>query len=340
MNDVYIQAENFVKEFGISNIPNFKNMNNDECRKYFKNLFISAIQEYKNDNFVEKALCIRTLLYPKSIFQYRPFDKDGFKLKSLEENYVWLSNPKDFNDPYDCAGCFDVEKALGALYCNNQDHENNYKINLTKKAIRSGKNYYDATLENLHLLSKEDKRNIINFEKNIISNALEKMEHSLKENTKISCFSETYNNILMWSHYADKHTGFCVEYDISNLDIDHKFKISFSPVIYTKNPVDISNAILSKRLDIVRNILLTNKSSDWEYEKEWRFITNSSVDSKFTMPITPKAIYIGTKIFKDNESKILQIAKQYKIPCYKLALKRNSFELAIEKDITTHLATQ
>lgn len=37
----------------------------------------------------------------------------------------------------------------------------------------------------------------------------------------------------MWSHYANKHTGFCVEYDISLLD--NFYKLNLFPVLYSNN---------------------------------------------------------------------------------------------------------
>ena len=36
-------------------------------------------------------------------------------------------------------------------------------------------------------------------------------------NVGIRCFSATYNNILMWSHYADGHRGLCIEFDAKEL---------------------------------------------------------------------------------------------------------------------------
>lgn len=36
---------------------------------------------------------------------------------------------------------------------------------------------------------------------------------------KISCLSEVYDSIPMWSYYAQKHQGVCIEYDLSKLDM-------------------------------------------------------------------------------------------------------------------------
>lgn len=43
---------------------------------------------------------------------------------------------------------------------------------------------------------------------------------------RVACFTDTYTNPLMWDHYANSHTGFCVGYlkfDIK--DICDKFEL-------------------------------------------------------------------------------------------------------------------
>lgn len=34
---------------------------------------------------------------------------------------------------------------------------------------------------------------------------------------RVGCLGTDYKNKLMWSHYADSHTGFCIEYDFNNI---------------------------------------------------------------------------------------------------------------------------
>lgn len=47
--------------------------------------------------------------------------------------------------------------------------------------------------------------------KNTLKPVLPQIKQIINNNFAITCFSETPDNILMWSHYADKHSGFCVE---------------------------------------------------------------------------------------------------------------------------------
>ena len=36
-----------------------------------------------------------------------------------------------------------------------------------------------------------------------------------RDSLRVACFSETNRSILMWSHYAKNHQGFCIEYDFN-----------------------------------------------------------------------------------------------------------------------------
>lgn len=108
----------------------------------------------------------------------------------------------------------------------------------------------------------------------------------------VSCFSETNDSQLMWSHYADSHKGFCVQYDLKLLQedpfkiIEHTFPVMYSSTRLIKHNIpemvtlleELRNAVNNKEVfidgDYFDNVLplLIRKSSCWEYEKEWRII--------------------------------------------------------------------
>ena len=108
----------------------------------------------------------------------------------------------------------------------------------------------------------------------------------------MTCFSETNDNTLMWSHYAQNHEGFCVAYDVKKLKKDPYGLVKhLFPVIYDgKRPVhrnldslvrshaELKEAIKGnicyegeEPLDDVLPLFLV-KGLDWKYEKEWRII--------------------------------------------------------------------
>ena len=92
------------------------------------------------------------------------------------------------------------------------------------------------------------------------------IEERLKQEKKkysICCFSNSYQEILMWSHYADKHQGICVE-----LEVEENSNIQSVNVVYKKYITDIYPSLNTK--DTAKHIL-KHKISKWSYEKERRF---------------------------------------------------------------------
>lgn len=79
-------------------------------------------------------------------------------------------------------------------------------------------------------------------------------------------------NILMWSHYAGEHTGFCIKYKLSkhfikqmeNDDTNEHMYLQW--IKYKNTKVDVSVPSIDTDLAFV------TKKSDWKYEKEVRLI--------------------------------------------------------------------
>lgn len=311
--------------FGQTPPPNIEKMNKDELSDELKKLFVNALQDFDAESFAEKAYCIKQLIRPSSLFQYRNFDVDGNSLNALKNNYVWLSAPNRFNDPYDCSACFDFEKMLAATFINNNKNSDNPKIQKTIEDLKSGKSFFDIKDQNP--LSNQ----FNGFLKGISQDKFYEYTDKFRNKGKIGCFSETNKSILMWSHYAGKHTGFCVEYNIKGIPLDNDFNMNLFPVIYSVKPLDLSKALINKRVDVLGQILYLVKYIDWKYEKEWRYIGKTTISNKYTMPIKPKRVYLGTMITEENENKIKEITNRIGIECKKMQLKPYSFELE-EKD--------
>ncbi|MEQ8311061.1 MAG: DUF2971 domain-containing protein [Silicimonas sp.] len=74
------------------------------------------------------------------------------------------------------------------------------------------------------------------------------------------CFCPHWRNVVMWSHYADKHKGVCLGFDIPESKVNQ--------VEYTQNRPGIDLSHLPTVTDMQRFASL--KSTDWQYEDEWR----------------------------------------------------------------------
>ena len=112
---------------------------------------------------------------------------------------------------------------------------------------------------------------------------------SEKNDIHICSLSKTYNNILMWSHYADSHKGCCIE-----LEVTSEKGIDETSVQY----VDQIGAVQGKDYKDEAYQILSRKLKCWDYEKEIRFLkeipSNTRV-SKF-LHIKIIRIYLGCKM--------------------------------------------
>lgn len=116
------------------------------------------------------------------------------------------------------------------------------------------------------------------------------------ERTGMICFGATWDNPMMWAHYADKHSGVCLGFEVEDelvsvIDYtDEKIDVEFGP--------HLPNHGLSVEL---LNKILTTKSTDWASEKERRTLAalkipdpkNGLFYTDFGPQIQLRAVIIG-----------------------------------------------
>ncbi len=84
----------------------------------------------------------------------------------------------------------------------------------------------------------------------------------------VCCFSDTYENDLMWIHYAGEYRGICVEYSAHDLD-DGLTEVCAVRVQYDIQ-VPILRATEASDHQQAAIKALSSKKSDLYYEREWR----------------------------------------------------------------------
>lgn len=120
--------------------------------------------------------------------------------------------------------------------------------------------------------------------------------------------NDTISKVLMWSHYADDHKGFCIQYKFSKefIRTEGRFTSRFRDIIYrsSEEPFDLNLDSLDT------NQALCTKLSDWDYENEVRLITYApDMKGEFlSIPIDKEssieAVYFG---YRCPDSKIKTI---------------------------------
>ncbi|MBN1451185.1 MAG: DUF2971 domain-containing protein [Anaerolineales bacterium] len=119
----------------------------------------------------------------------------------------------------------------------------------------------------------------INLSDPSVRHAFRKMKDELSVTRGLLCFSRSWQNPVQWSHYADKHRGLCLGFEVP----DEKL----GPVSYSRKRlvVETERLLAYRELDpeIITKFLFT-KYAHWKYENEVRyFATLEEMDSEKNM---------------------------------------------------------
>ncbi len=376
-------------------------LRNHKSRKKWQKAFIDTVFSHKtatHDTFSKiiinntKLLEGKSNYLPKSLFKFYSPTSDN--IIDIKKKRIQLSHPRTFNDPFDCQAGYDVEayekhtllkyiKESGCVEVkNSQDGFTNDefdRLSSSKTSLNNNLYYspkvvkYSSVLNELLLNKSQDFYHIIcDLTYKFRNEAKAKIEKIRNVNIRVACFSDLHRDndlddiIQMWSHYADNHKGFCVEYDISPL----KESICFSlenyeyhknpskymeerittlilgglfPVIYTANRVNIPKTKLKKiKLDEISGLphdieidsilykTFIVKSAKWNYEKEWRLILDSDVcnyyDNKIPFPYI-KRLYLGCKMNSQTLDMMIEIAEELGVEIVMMEMCNKKFLL-------------
>lgn len=176
------------------------------------------------------------------------------------------------------------------------------------------------------------------------STSMEKCRELISSTCRITCLSERMDSPLMWSHYANKHFGFCLEYDFTHTMIKrypdlNLAKIMLLPVIYSENRPLLSQALTNPKVmaafmkkrtlpnSVIESIIygLLFKSTDWSYEKEWRIIGVNMEKPVMKLPCARK-VFLGANIEEATKERLLDIAAKKHIPAYQMYLSPDKYK--------------
>lgn len=113
-----------------------------------------------------------------------------------------------------------------------------------------------------------------NLKNSELRRAFRVMKEELSKNRGVLCFSRNWSNPVQWSHYADRHMGVCLGFDIPSRCL--------GAVNYSRSRFSIDERRLLNLRDLdleTAKKLLFTKYFHWRYEKEVRcFVTLDTPD--------------------------------------------------------------
>lgn len=124
------------------------------------------------------------------------------------------------------------------------------------------------------------------------------MKDQLAPKHGLLCFSRNWHNPVQWSHYAEKHAGLCLGFDIPD-DL-------LGSVSYSRKRLVLAPEMFHRPLELdeqtVKQLLLT-KYSHWRYENEVRcFVELKNIDpqknlyfSEFSETLRLTTVIVGAQ---------------------------------------------
>lgn len=292
---------------------------------------------------IEEAFNIKAANLPPSVFKFRAVTPEA--LQNLADGTVWLAAPASFNDPFDSV----VNLSGSELYRGD-------RTLMAPGAVESLEKYLDsedwAAIDEADHLFREFSARLLAADSKIdpalrlrILDALDKIGAERTEEAfapyldlirttlKLCSFSAKYDPILMWSHYAAQHQGFCVEYETARMpEIAQRMLF---PVIYREEMFDATRfhkamSVDPKRFNNVYTVLPPLfKAPAWSYEEEWRLVFAGGVipEPRAYGVGRPKAVYLGARMMPHGEQAVRQICDEMSVPVWRMRLARGRFQL-------------
>ena len=223
------------------------------------------------------------------LFRYRGFDEGGRSIEALKQRRLYFSSPAMFNDPYDSLVFARADKTWREMSRNIILGMDRYLENIKYQVPEEAFITYQLWKTNPELSLQQT------YE--MFHNGLKLVRNMIRNNTKVICFSESYDSMLMWAHYADYHKGFALMYKKDEIQESSVFSVDgerignsvrIEPVAYVEKQLDLTNDVgwyvrenitpkdstykpVDKSVGVmkIRRVLL-EKSKEWSYEKEWR----------------------------------------------------------------------
>ncbi|MBC7389395.1 MAG: DUF2971 domain-containing protein [Opitutaceae bacterium] len=224
---------------------------------------------------IEYAIADKQL--PQYLYKYRNNCANTDQIFTNAE--LWFGSPTTFNDPFDCQININTENTYEQIktwFQNNAPHLGTEYIKERSTQLTENPEEWSAALKTI-------------FKKVFV-------------NTGICCFGQTDDNLLLWSHYTDSHSGFCLKFDVL------KEKEVFSNLLRTvyKKEYPFYNH-LTTPLQFTE-MLIRTKADIWEYEQEFRVIKPNRVGTHKFSKSALVGVTFGCRCPTQEVCRIMELA--------------------------------
>jgi len=204
---------------------------------------------------------------------------------------IWFAAPTSLNDPFECRPFFEFEGTDEQI------------VEILVRVLRRPNptlSDSDALARALALL-KEGRYKDPGFWEPIRRDVAK----LLSTDIGLCCLTKTNTNILMWSHYAADHQGYCLEFAATDTTpfFGEAQKVSYSKDFPIVNFFDTPH-------DVQVDLIFLTKYEGWQYEEEYRIVDHEGGAGLHSYPPELlKSVTFGVRMEDEDKQRIRQWLK-------------------------------
>lgn len=317
-------------------------MNNRARKKFWDTLCSLDGIDVKAD---EQKL-VEAMQYPRHLYRFRPVSFSS--LDALQSNKLYFSSADHYDDPFDSFLYIDILRVENEV----KDFFNarkSWEPQLDKLSDIFGipKDQVGTYFSSLELEPSQ----------NMVVNILKQIQHIVQSEMQSICFCESEDglNEQLWLKYAENHSGFVLEYDMTDNDAflcgkqkmcencpvkNSPYKVypiyygteKYDATIFARNtaivkasafyPKSVQDIILAgaptSRWERERIALIKKKCH--EHDEEWRMIYPGPAGGRPYICWRPSSVTLGLKMSLEKKNLVFTLSKVAGIPhiyeCY------------------------
>ncbi|HDY7648843.1 TPA: DUF2971 domain-containing protein [Vibrio vulnificus] len=193
------------------------------------------------------------------------------RIDVLKNRAIRFSPPNAFNDPFEFKPVISglaSDSYIDAYMKENLDSMVESELSKLPEHIRSQiPNSKFQELVKLYVKNNSEVFNaVMNKAKEHVSAALTETSNEL---IGVLSLTEKADNLLMWSHYAESHSGYCIGFK-SNHSFFNKKRSKKDEFYHLRKVEYLPHRPSKAMVDMNGTDMFLLKSDIWEYEQEWR----------------------------------------------------------------------
>lgn len=254
---------------------------------------------------------------PIVLYKYRDFSNENHKTL-LFDQALYFAAIEQFNDPFDGTIPFRYDPA-------DLTEDNIFK----KYELMARREHPDWGDRQIHELCYDyqrrghfkDDRYLEKFEKETFDD--------INNRYGIVALAKNPDNFLLWSHYSNSHTGFCMGFD--KYELWHDTGCQFAHMQYTE---EIPRLGLFENVPDTFTKLIGTKSRTWEYELEYRLTKIDAAKKVIKLnKKTVREIHFGCKMSQGVKFELIDKIKDLypDASVFESKLSQTKFELEVHQ---------